>query len=459
MAAVRTEEAGRIDSITGTAAGANARTGRKRFRRLVPLLLGLVLVVASVVTVVIVASVDTPPPPAAPVVLPRPDPVYPPVTGAVIRIAPDGIGLGDTASWSDAAPLNDLPAILTAAAPGTQVWLRADAGPYQLTRSLQLRAGGTAEAPVVVRGVDAQGAPLPAEIIGNRADPYDPTGARGAEAFRLLRGADHLVFQELAFRNVGNGAFRIGADVADLTIRQITATNVRRFIENTATGGSPTATISGLTVTNVTVRGYSRAFARIRYDSNHIVMDGNVGDSEGQDHDPFSQGIQLSDTVHDVDIRNTSMMNSISTDGDYWNGDGFSAERGTYDIRFTNTYAAGNSDGGYDIKSRTATMVDVKAADNKRNFRFWGNITVDGCTGTDPYQRGGSGTQAQVHATEAAVVTMTRCTFTDDDPGTIVLDVDGTARLTVTDSTVQHAGSMETVEPGATLQRTGVAAR
>ncbi|MDN5857114.1 MAG: hypothetical protein L0H84_00695 [Pseudonocardia sp.] len=422
------------------------------------MLIGIALAAVAAVAVVVVAhfgSVD-PSRPDVPVVLPRPAPVYPPVTGAVVRIAPDGTGRGDTSSWSDAAPINALPAILAAAAPGTQVWLRADAGPYHLSQSLQLHSGGAAGAPVVVRGVDAQGAPLPAEIIGDRAAPYDPNGARGDEVFRLLSGADHLVFQELAFRNVGNGAFRIGADISDLTIRQITATNVRRFIENTASGAAATATISGLTVSNVTVKGYSRSFARIRYDSHDIVFDGNSGDSEGQDHDPFSQGIQLNDTVHDVDIRNTSMTNSISTDRDYWNGDGFSAEEQTYDIRFTNTYAAGNTDGGYDIKSRSATMIDVRAADNKRNFRFWGNITVDGCTGTDPKQRGGTGTQAQVHATSAAVVTMTRCTFIDDDPRTIVFDVDGTARLTVTNSTVEHAGSLETVEPRAALQRDGV---
>lgn len=462
MVVVRTDLRRHVDANGDEeVASRKGAVGRRGVRLLALLLIGLVLAGVAVGVYLFARSARSatsavPASGASGSIVPV-DPSGPP--GAVVRIAPNGTGRGDTASWSDAAPLSALPDILAAARPGTQVWLRADAGPYRLTQPLGLSGGGIGGAPAVVRGVDAQGAPQPAEIVGDRADPYDPHGAAGVEALRLLGGADHLVFQDLAFRNVGDGAFRIAADVQDLTIRQVTATNVRRFIENNASGGASTATISGLTVANVKVQGYSRQFARIQYNSNNIVFDGDSGDSQGQDHDPFSQGIQLEGTVHNVDIRNTSMTNSVSTEGEYWNGDGFSAEEDTYDIRFTNTYAAGNTDGGYDIKSRSAVMTDVKAADNKRNFRFWGHVTVNGCTASDPKIRGGTGNQAQVHATGTAVVTMTRCTFTDADPKTVVLNVDETARLTVNDSTIENAGDVEMVEPGATLDGSGVAVR
>lgn len=422
---------------------------RRPRRRLLLATVGALVLVGAVVAGFIVFW------PQGPDVLPGPEPVFPPVTGAVIRVAPDGTGAGDTDSWSDAAPLRQLPRILAKAEPGTQVWLRADAGPYLVNRPIPMRGGGTADAPIVIRGVDSDGEPQAANIVGDRVDPYDPAGAKGNEVFRLLGGANHLVFQELDFRNVGNGAFRIGADITGLTIRQITATNVRRFIENNASGETPTATISGLTVTNVTVEGYSRGVARLQYDSNRILFDGVRGDSEGQDLDPFAVGIHLSGTVHDVDIRNTSMLNSVSTKRDYWNGDGFTAEKMTHDIRFDNTYSAGHTDAGYDLKSRSAILTRAVAADSKRNFRFFGNITVDGCTGIDPHLRGGTGTQTQVHATSAAVVSMTRCTFEDSDAQTIVFDVDGTARFTVTDSTVVHApdAQLKTVEPGGHLEQ------
>lgn len=441
--------------MSSVAAPADASAPPVRRRRRVRLLVvvGMVAVLAAG-ALVVWQTVRAPGLPD----LPKPALVYPPATGPVVRIAPDGNGTGSTDSWEQAAPLSALPDVLRSATPGTQVWLLADAGPYQLRSPIELDAGGEQDAPVVVRGVNSDGSPAPAELVGDRADPYDPQGPKGKEVFRLLAGADHLVFQELVFRNIGNGAFRIGADVVDLTVRQITANNVRRLIENAASAPAGTATISGLTVANVTVEGFSKGVARLRYDSNRIVFDGVVGDSQQQDHDPIPLGIHLADTVHDVDIRNSAMINSLNTDRPYWNGDGFSAERETYDIRFDNTYSAGHSDAGYDLKSRSATLTRAVAADSKRNFRFWGNITVNGCTADDPAKRGGTGTQAQIHATAGAVVTLTGCTIRDDDPATIVFDIDGTARLTVTDTRVEHApaGKIATVEPGAVLEQDAV---
>ncbi len=395
--------------------------------------------------------------PDAPV-LPAPPKVFPAATGPVVRIAPNGAGTGRSGRWDDAAPLRELPQILATAAPNTQVWLLADRGPYKVTEQLTIAHGGALAAPVVIRGVDKDGEPMAAEIVGTRVEPYDPAGDPGPEVFRLVSGADHLVFQEFAFNDVGNGAFRIAADITDLTIRQSTATNIRRFIEDNASQGSPTASVSGLTVANVTVTGYSRGVARLQYDSNRILFDGVSGDSQRQDGDPFPMGLEFADRVHDVDIRDTSMTNSTSTSGKYWNGDGFSAEEQTYNLRFAHTYSAGNTDAGYDIKSRSAFLTDVIASDNKRNFRFWGNAIVDGCRATDPVLRGGNGTQAQVYATSHAVVTLRGCTISDHDANTIVFDIDGTARVTASDTVVKRSpkARMETVQPGASLQIDGV---
>lgn len=376
----------------------------------------------------------------------------------VVRIAPAATGQGAGDSWSEAAPLSALPVLLSKASPGTEFWLLADAGPYRLSGPMELTNGGTRGEPVVVRGVDRDGGPMAAELVGTRSEPYSPDGEPGKEAFRLLAGADHLVFQDLGFRNIGNGCFRVGSDVAGLTIRRVTATNVRRFIENHVSGDEETATISGLTVSDVTATGFSRAFARIQYDSHDLLFEDVSGDSEGQDGDPFAQGIQLAGTTHGAVFRDVSMINAVSTFGEYWNGDGFSAEKETYDLRFERTYAAGNTDAGYDLKSRSTTLVDATASDNKRNFRFWGEITVESCVGEEPRKRGGTGTQAQVHATREAVVALRDCEFSDSDSETIVFDVDGHAFLDVTSTTVVHApeGRLETVESNADLMKSSV---
>jgi hypothetical protein len=417
---------------------------------------------AAVVAVVVAAAVVTGlrGHPRAPVAQqPQPQPmvtsaIVPAVAGPIVRVAPNGTGNGQSESWADAAPLIALPLILETAAPGTQVWLLGDRGPYQVNQEMTLTRGGTADSPVIVRGVDENGRPKAAEIIGKRADPYDPGGAGGGEVFRLMGGADHLVFQELAFRNVGNGAFRIAADITDLTVRQSTAVNVRRLIEDYAIEPNNTATVTGLTVTNVIVNGYSRGVARLQYDSHRILFDDVHGDSQGQDGDTFPIGLHLDGTVHDVDIRDTSMAHSVSTEGRYWNGDGFATEALTYDIRFTRTSAFGHTDAGYDLKSRSTVLKDATAYDSKRNFRFWGEATVDGCRATNPVMRGGSGSQAQIYATSNAVVTVRGCTISDNDPNTIVFDLEGNAKMTVTDTVVKRSpqARLETVDPGAHLE-------
>ena len=72
---------------------------------------------------------------------------------------------------------------------------------------------------MTIRGVDANGKTKIAQINGTRATDWTTDKADGSEVFRLLSGADHLKFQDMAFSNIGDGAFRIGADITDLTLR------------------------------------------------------------------------------------------------------------------------------------------------------------------------------------------------------------------------------------------------
>lgn len=376
--------------------------------------------------------------------------------GPVVYVSPKGEGNRSGAGWDTAASLQELTGLLRRAGPGTQVWLRGDQGDYSTGKPISITAAGSQESPIVIKGVDAKGgAGATPMLVGSRSDPWTPTGEQGKEVFTLTRGSGHVHFENLDFRNQGNGCFRLGADLADVSISRVRAGNVRRFLENFAAGDETSATVTGLVVRDVQVRGYSRAFARIQYDSSGLLFEDVLGDSQGQDGDPFAQGVELGDTVHDAVFRRASMNGSVDTTNDYWNGDGFSAENKTHDITFEDSSAAGNTDAGFDIKSQSATLTRVTATDNKRNYRFWGGITVSGCTGADPRKRGGSGTQDQVHATMGAKVTMTGCTFTDSSPDTTVFDVDGTASLVVDGARVRHAaaGRLEAVVDTGSLRR------
>jgi putative cell wall-binding protein len=376
----------------------------------------------------------------APPELPRTRPPTRP--GASVRfITPQGSGTRDGSTWANAARLPDLPRLVAAAGAGGEVWIHGELGPYRHSAQISLRAGGAPGRPVVVRGVAADGsdAAVP-EIVGTRASPYNPGGEAGVEVFRLLSGANHLRFENLAFRDQGNGCFRIGEDVTDLEITGMVATNVRRFVENYVSGRATSATVRGLVITRTVIHGFSKGAIRLQYDSSGILIEDVFGDSERQDGDNFAIGVHLSGTVHEATLRRVTMVNSQETKPEgYWNGDGFAAERETRNLLFEDTYSGGHTDGGYDIKSTDATLIRPVAEGSKRNYRFWGTrILVRDCLGLAPWKRGGSGTQAQVHMTGGGSATVQGCTFSDDSPNTVVFEADEGSTLTVLGGTVRH---------------------
>ncbi|MDC0675036.1 hypothetical protein [Nannocystis radixulma] len=377
--------------------------------------------------------------------------------GTVRHIAADGAGSGD--SLADAAGLGQLPALIAASAPGDEVWIHA--GDYATGGEIVITSGGTAEAPVVVRGVgdDWHSAGRP-RFVGTRANPWVADGAVGGTVFRLASGADHLQFVNLGFVDQGNGCWRVADPIAGLRLDNIVATNVHRLLENFVGGDGTDASIAGLVVKDVSVRGYARAVARLQYETHDALLADVFGDSEAQPFESFSTGVTLYETAHDVVIRRAVMLNHQQVDVEgYWNADGFSTERDNYAIRFEDTYAAGNTDGGYDLKSTDTTLLRAVAADNKRNFRIWGQATLQQCLGLDPHIRGGSGTQAQVHGNPQAVFTVEDSRFVDADPDTIVFDMDEDAAATVMGGCAQRHpdAELQTVEPAASLMLLEVA--
>ena len=85
-----------------------------------------------------------------------------------------------------------------------------------------------------------------------------------------------------------------------------------------------------------------------------------------QDGGVFAMGFHLSGIVRRR-VPSVSPINAWDTVTDYRNGDGFVAERGTYGLRFEDTQAIVNMDGGYDSKASDVTFVRANAWGNKRN--------------------------------------------------------------------------------------------
>lgn len=403
----------------------------------------------------------SPAPGPAPEVTPPLVPEEPAPTSTVRYVRPRGTGNGTT--WGNAASLTRLPALVAASAPGDEIWVRGDEGPYRISKPIVLRDGGAPGQPVTIRGTDATGQPVRPRLLGTRAAPWTPGAAVGNEVFRLLDGADHLAFTHLDFANIGDGAFRIGADITDLTIEQMSAVNVRRFLENYASGTAVTATIRGLTLRDIEVTDFTRGVVRLGYDSSEVLLEDVTGDSQRHDGDPFAMGVHLTGTVHEVTHRRVTMRNAHHDNGtNYWNGDGFVAEGRTHHLTYEDTIATGNTDAGYDLKATNVTMIRPTAGDNKRNYRFWGrSVEVRDCTATTPSWRGGSGSQAQVWAGSAADVVMVGCSYIDNGPATVTWHVEDHAHLNVNDFSATHHPDARpyAVEPDASLTIDGTPTR
>ena len=257
---------------------------------------------------------------------------------------------------------------------------------------------------------------MAAEFTGSRAANWTPGQSEGNELFRLMSGANNLVFEDLSVENFGNGVFRAGADISNLTIRDVDAVNVSRFIEDYVSGTATSASINGLTVQDVTVTGYSKGAIRLQYDTRNVVIENVVGDSQHQNGGLYISGIALDGTVHDVLISHTTMKNAYGNGaaGEYWNGDGFSTERNVYNVRFEDTVASGNTDAGYDLKSSNTTLLRAVSDGNNRNYRFWSqSITLEDSVSIDPTHSGGNSSSVHVWLAANADVTVDGLTFSD----------------------------------------------
>jgi hypothetical protein len=212
-------------------------------------------------------------------------------------------------------------------------------------------------------------------------------------------------------------------------------------------------------VRNARINGYSKGVARLKYDSRNVLFEDVKGDSERQAGGLYVVGVHLEGSVHDVVLRRVTMLNSDGRGGDdqYWNGDGFATESRTRAIRFEDTLAAGNTDAGYDLKSRETALVGARAEDNMRNFRVWGESTFSGCVSERPHKRGGSGTQNHVWVAKGASAEMAGCRLTDDDPATTMALVERGGRLRLVETTVRTnpAARQARVEDGGTLDIEG----
>lgn len=337
-------------------------------------------------------------------------------------IAPDGAG--DGSSWSNAASINDLADLITNVERGGEILIAADKGEYRLEEAVEIAHGGVEGHEILVRGANSEtDAPMPALIRGDRSD-----GEEGTDAFRLLRGANHLRFSHFAFRDVGNGAFHIGAPVSNLTIEDCSFENIYRFFENTTSQGEGHASLRGFVIRRCRGSRVQRGFLRIRYNSSGGLIEDCAAVGQANEGGLIPAGCALDDRANDITYRRVVMENFQQLNGgEYWNGDGFSDEPDNAAIRYEACEARGSTDGGFDCKSRDVVLADCVAEDNKRNFRIWSDhATLTNCISRAPNFRGrdanenASSSHIWIGGEENIDINITNMTIEDRDATPII---------------------------------------
>jgi hypothetical protein len=354
-------------------------------------------------------------------------------------IAPQGLGRQDGLSLDNAYPISSINSAIANYRENDVIQVAGHLGDYHRDKPVDIKRGG-------VPGGVVQIGPVPnttPRFTGNRATPYDPEGVVGTDAFRLLDDASYIEVQGFEFEGLAS-AFRLGSPLVDISLSGHKGANVRRFVENFASGDWKQATVVGLTVADVDVRGFSKNAVRLRYDTQDVTLRNVRGDSMHEDGDNFAIGVLLEGSVHAVKLESCVMENALATTDNYWNGDGFTTGPDTYDITFTDTEAAGNADAGYDLKGNAITLERAIAFGNKRNFRVWETSTLDHCIGISPQTQGGSGQVCQLWlGPKNPAVEVVGTTFFDNDTDVMVVQSEGLGtRTRFTDCRIAYSGML-----------------
>lgn len=308
-------------------------------------------------------------------------------------ISPTGSGSKNGTSWQNAAKLSSLNSMISALRnTGGQILLRADAGNYISTSSLNLYTGSLVEQPIVIRGVNLDGSYGRALVEGNRTSPWVESGKSGSELFRL-NGTHNIVFKDLEFRNVGS-IFRLTRDVNKLKLKDLKARNFNRLLNSYKSGSYSSASLINSKLSFLDARGYTKYTSILKYKSSNVEFYQIFTDSEGQalpKVSDFSNGLHFEDSSEKIKTSYVTSLNHQHSKGSYYNADSFSSEREVKEVLFYRTIAAGNSDGGYDIKSDGTTFKETLSIDNKRNYRIWSGAVMENVMSITPKHRGGSG--------------------------------------------------------------------
>ncbi len=388
-------------------------------------------------------------------------------TGKDAYVTPEGAGAKDGSDWANALAGNDggLQKAWDLAGPGNTVHV--GGGVYK-NPSVTLTAGGAGlDRPKSLVGVDRGGSrPV---FLGTWTKDKPSAGSAlmvipAGVSFVEIRNLEVRGYKTVLSARGRNHGLRIAkVDVQD--------SRDAFWFEGGATTEEPDAGSSDIVLRDSTITRYTKRGVRILEGVSRMRVINVTVDAGGKDYaaEVFPMGFAVQGNAHskakgvadrDIVFVNCEARGNYHDAGadKYWNADGFCAESNTYNLTYVNCRAFDNTDGGWDIKSKNAVLIDCVSARNKRNFRFWSEAVMVRCTGQDAVKRGGTGTAAGLHVVRGSVYVY-GSTFRNNPIG-VDIDTPYTKPVTVTltDCTVVPGnGKAEsaTVEDGGVLRVIG----
>lgn len=245
-----------------------------------------------------------------------------------------------------------------------------------------------------------------------------------------------------------NGAVVLSGKVSGAKIGPVIVTRAFRAVEQRD------GAVTGLVIDGLTATDLQRDGIRIRQADGLTIANFTLRfRAAPQSGRNLPEGIAIY-AGKGIVIRNGVIdgFRMVTKAGAYTNGDGIATEPGVTDALIEDVTSSNNSDGGFDLKG-TVRLDRLTAIGNKRNYRFWGNITAGTLTSQDP-------TGASIAITRGTVVVIDKLIVRQKTLAPILILDGGTLTIKACDiqapagtklSKVESAGSVVTLGPGCTL--------
>lgn len=339
-------------------------------------------------------------------------PPTPPTTPQPVNryVTPQGAGTKDGSSWANAFK-GDQAGGLQAAwnATGVTNTLFVGSGTYTVPQTLSLSNGGTDVLHMKkLLGMNTGGG-LP-EFIGDFT-----LASQGSRKFiDVPLGVSYWQIQDIVIGNYFYGIY-VNGQSEGIRIYNVSVHDMSDGIyfwgkatRSNLNAGTHDIVVKGGNYTNYTKRAVR--FRNGNYLASVIGVNADAGGKANWYSGNFPFGFSVGNSPaespyifdHDILFQDVTARNSWHQDGtNYWNGDGFTAERASYNLTYLRSKAFDSTDGGYDDKSRNPVYIDTISFGNKRNYRLWSaeKATLIRAIGGYSFKRGGSGDALNLHVT------------------------------------------------------------